>query len=156
MYTSKVNMDDLCRHHDEHLELTHATPMIIAASFTIAKSWTPQPSVHYKQHEARNIVQLGKWSKFCPTPQQGRTWGYPAKWNTPGHRRTHVTVFSLYEVPGVVSVMETISRMAVTGGGRVGDGYILGVHTLCSTRWETFSRWMIVMGAQQCECTWCH
>ena len=75
-----------------------------------------------------------------------------AKWNKrtqkDSHERTYIVWFCFSEVPGEVRFIKTESRMKV--GKRNGWGVSV-------SQGQNFSwRWMLVRGAQECECTWFH
>ena len=74
------------------------------------------------------------------------------------HKRTGTVRFHLCELPTRVKFTETESRMVIARGW---VGREMGIYCLMGTEFqfckmEDSCGWMVVMVAQQYECTYCH
>ena len=66
----------------------------------------------------------------------------------------HTVGFHIHALLRVVKIIETESRMVVARGwGRRAVRNCLMGKSFSFTRYKEFWRWLVVMVAQQCECT---
>lgn len=85
------------------------------------------------------------------------SWGHGAGCNAPVTRKTNTVWFFLQEVLRTVQFIETKSgRVVVRGEGTEDQGASANGYEVQLGNTEKSHRWMVVPGAQQRECTYCH